>query len=157
MLQKNAFGQKIFWISCTGSKVPFGNFSFPMLFLIHLSLTFFHSNYFFSLSIFLAFCSFLNAPFCLADFDLLRCSQFFVPFPSSTAICTYKSLIALFSVSRCGKIHNLQGASQSEEKENCQLFLRIWTKSIQFFFIEICIPFLYELLMNDYETRDWWQ
>ena len=23
MLQKNAFGQKIFWISCTGSKVPF--------------------------------------------------------------------------------------------------------------------------------------
>ena len=26
MLQKNAFGQKIFWISCTGSKVPFWQF-----------------------------------------------------------------------------------------------------------------------------------
>ena len=26
MLQKNAFGQKIFWISCPGSKVPFWQF-----------------------------------------------------------------------------------------------------------------------------------
>ena len=26
MLQKNAFGQKKFWISCTGSKVPFWQF-----------------------------------------------------------------------------------------------------------------------------------
>ena len=26
MLQKNAFGRKIFWISCTGSKVPFWQF-----------------------------------------------------------------------------------------------------------------------------------
>ena len=41
MLQKNAFGQKNFWISCTGSKVPFWQFfNFAKMALLNLCMKF---------------------------------------------------------------------------------------------------------------------
>ena len=41
MLEKNAFGQKNFWISCTGSKVPFWQFfNFAKMALLNLCMKF---------------------------------------------------------------------------------------------------------------------
>ena len=41
MLQKNTFGQKNFWISCTGSKVPFWQFfNFAKMALLNLCMKF---------------------------------------------------------------------------------------------------------------------